>query len=207
MPFVLSTIASIILFAMLFLRSGGSNAWVHELFMGAFLRRRSPHGQAYVPAWLVGIALAASFTFGTCVVALVMLIFGISLDIATGAIVITVLALASDACLYPVIRFLELLETGAHPRLAMKIALEDKGEAVIVDGVTNSIGLVPLVRSMFSPVAYLGILAIIAMWACIAWSLAVALPIMEAGVKPKEDIYATEGAGSDFRGRYVVNNS
>lgn len=206
--FVLSTIVSIALFAALFMRSG-SDEWVREMFFAAFLRRnRADEKHMHVPAWRIGFALASPFVFGTCVVAIIMLIFGIALEIATSAIVPTVLACASDACFYPAIRFLELLDEGVHPKIAMRRALEEKGNAVVVDGGTNSVGLLPLTISMFSPVAYLGLLATIAINASIPWSLAVALPIMEAGVKSKEDRHERPGDvfAGDPGGRRVVDN-
>ncbi len=177
------------------------------VYVVVFMRKDCRGRRCQVSPVRVGWAVAQPLMFGTGFVAIWMLLFHIPWDMATGAILPTALACSSDSVFWLTLLFLELLQEGAHPLVAMRDTMAHKGEAIVLDGVTNTLGLVPLMISFFGPVRYLGGLSGLALCACLGWSLIATLPIIGAGVKRKEGTYEPQSVvDGDPRGRYVVHN-
>lgn len=133
-----------------------------------------------------GWVMMQPFMFAAGSIGLCMVALGIPLDIATAAILPTITAAGSDSCFFPCIRFFGLLQEGLFPEEAMKKALEEKGQAAIVDWFGNSLCLVILVTSYFRPVFYLGTLSMVALFLCIGWSITTALPLLMVGIQKEE---------------------
>jgi predicted RND superfamily exporter protein len=143
-------------------------------------------------SWRTGIAMAVPFAFACSCMVYLMAICGIPLDQATACIMALAVNAAIDFNLHFVDDFNEALSKGCGYRGALRYALCEKGKINIVDIAVNALCFSMLIFSNFIPIARLGWLLAVMMFACGFGALVIMPAILYRCIKPAR-LSATEG--------------
>lgn len=105
-----------------------------------------------------GIVMGIPFAFATCAIFLVMMQFGIPLDVATASISALAINATTDFTIHFVDSYLWFRQRGYGHAAALFRAYKDKGSVVFGDMVQNALCFSILMVSQFAPIQMLGLL-------------------------------------------------
>lgn len=153
------------------------------IFCFYFIAIKVFNGGSWTSCLKSGWILTQTFVAAIGIVGLGMVFFRVPLDMATAAILPIAIAAASDFNVYPALCFFRRIRVGEESLEALEGAIKEKGTAVIVDWLGNSICLSLLVMSYFIPIRDIGVLSIVSLTVCVLWSLMATLPLLAKNVK------------------------
>jgi hypothetical protein len=162
---------------------------VYVLVVAWYNKRESLwHSLCIKSTWHTAWMLTQTFMFGISIAAITMALCGIPLDMATAVIVPLMVQAGADFVVYPTLFYLE----NCHRKLSVEELLREtilkKGKPVLNDCLGNCLLLSLLCLSTFSPLFYLGILAVESLIACMLWSFLVLPTIAKLNEPERKEV-------------------
>ncbi|MEA2113253.1 MAG: MMPL family transporter [Patescibacteria group bacterium] len=170
-----------------------SSQWVVILFCAGMIwwKRKRMFGCQYQchgrlsPFW-GGQVMSIPLIFSSAMMGLVMIFWGIPLDIATAAITALAINASIDFSIYFVDAYQEAL-VNSEPIEAVRAAMVSKGRMIIKDMILNIVCFFPLCISQFQPVKNLGwIMGVMLVFCCIG-SLVVMPPFLVLATRRQKE--------------------